>query len=245
MNRSTMSPLPPSVPPSEASATMFRTSPPNQSQNPRVARRGKAMAREPSCSGTIATHSARASGRAAPNTRPTRWASNSCEMDVVERQVAAVDALDPDDHVDDHGGQQTEQATEQEELADDLVVGRRQDHRGSHRARCRGEVVHRCRAPMHGRRTRGAPVLQFRLWSYEVGTRLSQCVADDCTGQAMTARDYLHGCRLGGNPRPVSSGRFQLAGFMWFVTDLSPLAVRSRVARTRRGSWRRTAASRT
>ena len=93
------------------------------------------MARAPSCSGTIAMHSAEGERQGGAEHEADALGVEQLGERVVERDVAAVDALDADEHVDDDGGQQAEQATDEEQLPDDLVVGRREPLRRLHRRR--------------------------------------------------------------------------------------------------------------
>ena len=87
-NSPTMSGLPPPKPPLLMSDTIERMNPPSHMYMPAATRRGKAMARAPSCSGTMATARPAASGSAVPNTRPTRWLPSSCAQESLSKAAA-------------------------------------------------------------------------------------------------------------------------------------------------------------
>ena len=144
MNRSTMSPSPPPGPPLLASATMMMTSPASQVQNPAIARRGKASARAPSCSGTIAMATPSRSGTRTPKSIPTRWAAKSWTIEPSSSSVPSPSMRSaPSSALRTVSGEQREERRADEQPADHLVVGR-----GHERGQARSRRRHGRRSPL-------------------------------------------------------------------------------------------------
>ena len=80
-NKSTMSPLPPPGPPLPMMETSTRPEPKSHDQKLNCARRGNAIARAPTCSGTIAIARPRNSGARRPRTIRCRAYHDSCNAE--------------------------------------------------------------------------------------------------------------------------------------------------------------------